>query len=78
VSRGKSLLRRMAVRESGRLHRCRTSPKHPLAKGQVMLVITEDRDERHYCESCALNFITVAETNLKEIRTLLRPAVMDT
>lgn len=74
VSKGKSLLRRMTIRESGRLHRCRTSPKHALTKGQIMLVITENRAESHYCESCALKFIAVAETNLKDIRMLLGPA----
>lgn len=63
----KSLIRRLSVRASGRQHPCSQSKAHPLPKGALMLVVTEDRNQKHYCAGCAVKFVKTARRQLDEI-----------
>lgn len=72
MTRQKSLLKTMSVRESGKQHPCRSNKKHPLAKGEVMLVIKEGQDERHYCRECGAKFMAIAHEKLHELALLLQ------
>lgn len=70
----KSMLQRLSVSLAGRRHSCRSNQKHILIKGQAMLVLKENRDERHYCTECALKFINTAERELQRLKMQLKSA----
>lgn len=61
----------MSVRESGKQHSCRSNRKHPLAKGEIMLVIKEGQDERHYCRECSVKFVATAHEKLDDLAAQL-------
>jgi hypothetical protein len=67
----KSLVRGLSVRASGKQHRCSQSKVHALPKGYLMLVVTEGRNEKHYCTSCAVRFVATARRRLDEVLTEL-------
>jgi hypothetical protein len=54
------------------MHSCRSNKKHLLDKGNVMLVVKDGQDERHYCTDCGLKFVTTARKNLDGIELGLR------
>lgn len=72
MSSQKSLLRSVSIRESGKMHQCRSNKRHLLSKGKIMLVVKEGQDERHYCADCGLKFVTTARKNLDDIELRLR------
>lgn len=63
----KSLLRRVSVRRSGRKHLCSRNKAHVLSKNNLMLVVTEGRNEKHYCVACAARFVKTAQGQLGQI-----------
>jgi hypothetical protein len=67
----KALLRSLSVRESGKAHTCRRNRAHLLVKGDLMLVVKEARDERHYCSTCAKRFILTARERLDDLEASL-------
>lgn len=67
MSSHKSLLKRVSIRESGRMHDCQRNNSHKLPKGVKMLVVKEGRDESHYCIECGAKFIEIARSALKKL-----------
>jgi len=68
---GKQLLKALSVRAAGKAHHCRSSATHKFAKGDLMLVLKEGQDERHYCVACARKFLLVARDRIAVLETEL-------
>jgi hypothetical protein len=71
MGRPRSLLRSLSVGTVGRRHACKASKDHALQKGDPMLVIKVERDEFHYCMSCAIAYMATARTALDELEAQL-------
>jgi hypothetical protein len=64
----KSLLVSMTITEAKQAHNCRFNKKHRIEKGDARLTIKQDRNDHHYCLSCARKFIAKDIERLRSIQ----------
>lgn len=67
----KKLLKNVSITFAGNTHRCRNNKNHIIKKNDKRLSIKENRNLRHYCESCAAEIIATAEDQLITLRLSL-------
>lgn len=68
----KKLLKTLEVSPSGKLHKCKSNAKHPLVKGQLMLIVKNTDGPSHHCPACGLRFVDTARLQLAVIEKALR------
>lgn len=68
----RSLLKSLAASVAGRKHYCKGNRRHPILKGNRILVIKIERDRFHYCLECAHKFIATARKDLTTLEAELQ------
>jgi hypothetical protein len=68
----------MTITVAGRAHDCRYNKRHRIQKGEHRLTIKDDRDEHHYCLTCAHDFMQKSFAKLQELHAAIRERLSET